>query len=150
MSRGEFLQVFNRLSVALREPADDTGVTQSTYFDALNDLTLESLQAGATTLMRETGRKFFPTTAEWRTAAVDAGGELARKCLALPDGRSEPWHSECASCQDTGWVLDLECDGGDLCGRTKKHLPHSYTRGCGCRATNRTYQRHRQQAGLAR
>jgi hypothetical protein len=28
------------------------------------------------------------------------------------------------------------------CGRTRPHLPHSWTRACPCRATNRTYQRH--------
>lgn len=110
MSRAEFLQVFNRLSVALREPPDATGITQSTYFDALNDLTLEALKAGATALMREPGRKFFPTTAEWRTASKELEREAIR--LALPPGRTEPWHYQCLACLDTGWIVDLECDGG--------------------------------------
>lgn len=140
MTKEQFLPVFNRLCVALREPVDDSGVTQSVYYEALQDLEGELLQAGAAKLMTEPGRRFFPTSAEWRTASNHAARDRSR-ALALP-GRTEPWRHECASCHDTGWIQHLECDGGSICGRTRPHAPHSYTDVCGCRATNRTYQRH--------
>lgn len=147
MTREEFLQVFNRLCVALREPADDTGITQETYYTALSDLSLTALQAGSAALMMERGRKFFPTTAEWRTAAIDAIRAQSR--VALPAGRTEPWRHDCEQCEDTGWVQGLGCNGTNQCGREKQHLPHSYTRPCLCRATNRTYQRHQQNGRVA-
>ena len=146
MTDAEFLQVFNRLCVALRETQDETGITQGVYFDALRDLSLEALQAGADGLAKQGGRKFFPTTAEWRQEAERAAVAALRK--ALPSARYEPWHHDCNACEDTGWVLGLECDGSDRCGRRKIHAPHSYTEPCPCRATNRTYQRH-QQVGYA-
>lgn len=184
MTEAEFLRVFNRLCVALREPQDDSGMTQRIYFEALKDLSLEALQAGATGLQRETGRRFFPTTAEWRDAArpYQASQRIA---LALPAGRDQPWREECTRCGDTGWIEGLTCEGGmdawpqalektrrgaqthngrairgnqrpvgfvgavpdrpphhAVCGRTRPHLPHTYTEPCACRPTNRTYQRH--------
>lgn len=143
--RPEFLQVFNRLCVALREPADDSGVTQGIYFDALKDLPLKAVEAGATALSRERGRKFFPTTAEWRSAAELALTEQLRH--AVKPAREEPWRLECERCEDTGWVLPLECDGaGGVpgCGRSKRHGAHTWTYACPCRPTNRTYIRNRQ------
>lgn len=135
----EFLQVFNRLCVALREPQDDSGVTQGIYFEALKDLPLLALEAGASALMRETGRRFFPTTAEWRTAAeVAIQAEVRRELTAV---REEPWKHDCNACEDTGWER-FECTGDDFCGRTRKHAPHEFVRVCPCRPTNRTYQRH--------
>jgi hypothetical protein len=138
----QFLQVFNRLCVALREPPDDSGVTQGVYFDALSDLPLPALDAGAVALSREKGRRFFPTTAEWRTTAEAAQQEQLRKVVQPP--RSEPWHLECERCADTGWILELTCDGTDYCGRHKQHAAHTFTRACPCRPTNRTYIRHKQ------
>lgn len=135
----EFLQVFNRLCVALREPADDSGITQQTYFAALSDLPLRALEAGAATLMKEPGRRFFPTTAEWRTAAQEAQRDQLRE--AVKPVRDEPWRDECGACSDTGWEPKT-CDGSALCGRTKPHRPHDYVQPCSCRPMNRTYQRH--------
>jgi hypothetical protein len=136
---GEFLQIFNRLCVALRDPGDDSGVTQQIYFDALKDLPIPAIDMGAANLMRESGRRFFPTTAEWRSAAELAHDALLRK--ALTPGRSEPWKHDCAACEDTGWVQGLSCPESP-CGREKAHQPHTYVRACPCRATNRTFQRH--------
>lgn len=136
----EFLVLFNRLCVALREPADDSGVTQREYFTCLRDLPFAAVSAGADALKKEPGRKFFPTTAEWRTAAEKAHEALLRGAVKP---RDEPWHDECAACQDTGWESH-ECDGGDrgVCGRKKTHAPHSFVVPCPCRPMNRTYQRH--------
>ena len=106
----EFLAVFNRLCVALRETQDDSGVTQQVYFDALADLPLAALESGANALMRQQGRRFFPTTAEWRTAAETAQAETLRKTLT--SRREEPWHHECRECEDSGWIVGLTCDGG--------------------------------------
>lgn len=136
-----FLAVFNRLAVALREAPDETGVTQGIYFDALKDLPVTAVEAGAVALMREPGRRFFPTTAEWRTAAEKAHVDLLRQ--AVQSDREEPWKVECDRCEDTGWVLSRQCEGDNYCGREKKHAPHTFTKPCPCRPTNRTYQRHR-------
>lgn len=176
----DFLQVFNRLCVALRDPGDDSGVTQGIYFDALKDLPMRALEAGAAALMREPGRRFFPTTAEWRAAAEHAQMQQLRE--AVKPARSEPWRYECDRCEDTGWIQGLTCDGGasqwpealapheavrtkklirkgiawryraedratdtpaaSTCGREQSHAPHSYTKACPCRQTNRTWLRH--------
>lgn len=106
----EFLAVFSRLCVGLRETQDDSGITQQVYFEALRDLSSEALDAGAAALMRERGRKFFPTTAEWRTAAENAHVEALRK--ALTSTREDPWRHECRECEDSGWVVGMTCDGG--------------------------------------
>lgn len=137
----EFLRVFNRLCVALREPPDDTGIMQQTYFELLHDLPIQALDAGAVALMQEPGRKFFPTSAEWRQAAAQAGMDALR--AALPPARVEPWRHEDPECEDTGWRF-LDCDGASgACGREKKHAPHSYVTICACRPTNHTFHRHR-------
>lgn len=136
----EFLAVFNRLCVALRETQDDSGVTQQVYFDALSDLPLAALESGANALMRQQGRRFFPTTAEWRTEAEKAAyADLKR---AVSGGRDEPWRHECQDCEDSGWVRGLTCPGDATCGRTRKHAAHDYTQACPCRPTNRTFRRH--------
>lgn len=143
----EFLQIFSRLCVALREPQDDSGITQGVYWQALSDLSLDALAASAIALARDTSRRFFPTTAEWRAAAGAAYEQKLR--AAVQPAREQPWVHECRDCEDSGWVLDLTCDGGTTCGRTKKHLPHTYTVACPCRATNRTYRRHQAFGGGA-
>lgn len=137
----EFLVIFNRLAVALREQQDESGITQGVYYDALKDLPLKAVELGATALMKEADRRFFPTTAEWRTAAERAHLVLLRE--AVQPARREPWHFDDDACGDTGWQLH-ECDGSSLCGRTKPHTPHDYVTICPCRPTNRTFQRHRQ------
>lgn len=138
LTEPEFLRVFNRLMLALGGREDDTGVTQDVYFEALKDLSLEALDAGALALMKEPGRKWFPTTAEWRTAATQAQDAALRQTLSH---RDEPWHLECEDCADTGWILGLTCAGDDTCGRKFHHLPHDYVKPCWCRETNRTYAR---------
>lgn len=136
----EFLAIFNRLCVALRETQDDSGITQQVYWEALRDLPMLSIDQSAVALSRQTGRRFFPTTAEWRTEAENASAAHMRK--VVPAARVDPWHHECRDCEDSGWVRGLTCDGGTTCGRTRKHMPHDYTMACPCRATNRTYLRH--------
>lgn len=138
-SDADFLAVFNRLLVALREPADDTGTTQMIYFDALKDLPMQALTDGAAALMKETGRRFFPTTAEWRTAAEKA--QMAHFKAALQPGE-RTWALECNACADCGWQ-PFECPA-EPCGFHKPHAAHSYVRICPCRPTNRTYMRHQQ------
>lgn len=135
----EFLSLFNRLSVALREQQDDSGVTQGIYFDALKDLPIRALEDGAAALMKEPGRRFFPTTAEWRTAAEKANLSQLRE--AVQPARDEPWHHECTACEDTGWER-FECTGDRCCGRSGPHAAHEFVRVCSCRPTNRTFQRH--------
>lgn len=146
-SDAEFLAVFNRLCVALRETQDDSGITQSVYWDALKDLPIEALDAGAVALSREAGRRFFPTTAEWRTAAERAATDTLRKALHAP--REEPWHHECRECEDSGWLTAMSCPGDSTCGRRKAHRPHEYTQACPCRLTNRTYRRNIMHGGGA-
>lgn len=141
-----FLQVFNRLCVALREAQDDTGVTQGVYFEALKDLPIAALEGGASALMKEPGRRFFPTTAEWRTAAEKAQGQQFKQAVQVEPGRE--WVTECLHCDDTGWER-FECTGDRFCGRERKHAPHSFVRVCSCRPTNRTWARHQYAGGGA-
>ena len=137
-----FLAAYGRLCLALREPQDDSGTTQQVYWDALSDLEPDTLIAAVARLARDTGRKFFPSTGEWRAAALAVRGDLARTRLALPAGRSEPWHHECEVCEDTGWA-PRACQGlaDGPCRRRTVHLPHPWVDPCGCRGSNRTYQR---------
>ena len=139
LTEPDFLRIFNRLCVALREPQDDSGTTQVVYWQALSDLALEGLRGGAEALTKETGRRFFPTTAEWRTAAHHWEAKQGTGRLSVT-GRV--WREECWQCGDTGWMRNLRCDGDAACGRTKAHLPHDYTIPCACRPTNSTYRRH--------
>jgi hypothetical protein len=137
----EFLTIFNRLCVALREPQDDTGITQGVYWDALHDLSLVSLQTAADALSKQGRRKFFPTTAEWRAEAERAQTVELRQAVSVGP-RTEPWKHECYDCEDTGWIVGMTCDGGSACGRKTRHLAHDYTMPCPCRPTNRTFRRH--------
>lgn len=46
----------------------------------------------------------------------------------------------CDACDDTGW-RQVECRGAErLCGRRRRHLPHTFVRECECRAMNARYQ----------
>lgn len=142
-----FLALFSRLCVGLREAQDDSGITQQVYYEALRDLPLQALETAAMALLREKGRKWFPTTAEWRTAAEEA--QAHRVQTSLRAVRAQPWRHECDTCEDSGWVMDLTCDGGTTCGRTTRHLPHTYTVPCPCRPTNATYRRRQALGGGA-
>lgn len=135
----EFVPVFNRLVVALREPADDSGATLEIYWDVLKDLPLAAIEAGAMALMRERGRRFFPTTAEWRQAAETAQMQLLRE--AVKPARDAAWQHDCTACEDTGWQYH-DCDERQPCGRNFKHAAHRYVSICPCRPTNRTWARH--------
>lgn len=138
----EFLVVFNRLAVALREAQDETGLTQGVYFEALADLPLSALEAGAKALMQEPGRKWFPTTAEWRTAAEQA--QMTQLRAAIAPAVDERASLHCRDCMDTGWVFDqgnpMMCPGDGTCRRHRTHAPHTYTRPCPCREHNPHYQ----------
>lgn len=149
MTKAEFAPAYVWLCAALREPQDETGLTQQVYFQALGSLTPEGLQGGAHDLAQEPGRKWFPTTAEWRAAALKAQGAIHRARLESGPRRDEPWRHDCARCEDTCWVLDLACDGGSMCGRRQKHAPHTWTTRCGCWPNNRTFQRHHSESGGA-
>lgn len=142
MSEREFGVVMAKLAMQLRWTDADVGTIKS-YYEVLGDLPMDAISASASAFAREVGRKFPPTSAEWYHAAREVARDTERKKLALPPGREQPWRHECVSCEDTGWVQYLDCDGSPLCGRKRKHLPHTFTKPCGCRATNRTYQRNR-------
>lgn len=138
-----FLQVFNRLAIALREKDTDAATVQ-VYFDSLFDLPLESLEESAAQLMRDSGRKWFPTTAEWREVAEKCTRIVLRKALPAPD-RPE-WRFDCLACYDTGWEY-FSCDGSDgdalsACARQMQHYAHDFVKICPCRPTNRTWLRH--------
>lgn len=138
MSYADFAKVFGVLAVQLRA-TDVDATTIRAYFHVLKDQALEAIQRSAAALAREPGRKFFPTTAEWLTAAVESNARVFREHLL--SARDEPWRLDCERCEDTGWTLHT-CDGDDFCGRQKKHYAHDLAKVCACRPTNRTWQRH--------
>jgi len=133
-----FAQCFNRLAVSLRLPAaDGDAAMKQIYFDALVDYPVEAVEDAARLFTRDA--QWFPKTSEWVAGAEQARStRVLTKCLPSP--REEPWKSECATCDDTGWDT-LTCEGDDVCGRTKPHYKHSYAVPCGCRGMNRTYLR---------
>jgi hypothetical protein len=47
----------------------------------------------------------------------------------------------CEGCDDSGW-FPKSCAGTReiICGRTRLHLPHSFSVPCPCRGMNRNYQ----------
>lgn len=133
-----FANVFGVLAIQLRATDVDEATVRA-YYHALSDLTLESIQASAVAFSREPGRRFFPTTAEWRDAANTARLTVFREHLL--SHREEPWRLECERCEDTGWTIH-DCAGDTFCGRQKAHYAHTFARPCACRPTNRTWQRH--------
>ena len=132
----DFARIFTRLASQLRwldyRPED----VQS-FFEALRDLPLEITHESAKRIANQPGRKFFPTTGEWRDSALDYEAELRRADLV----GERVWKIECEDCEDTGWIHGY-CPGDTTCDRTKTHLPHQFVRVCGCRPSNRTFQRH--------
>lgn len=138
----QFGTVFSVLAVQLRFDHDE--VIMRSYYKALGDLPLDALEASAHQFAIETGRKFFPTTAEWATAARI--WRLEQQQAALHAEREQPWRIECEACQDVGWVTH-QCPGDSTCGRFTQHYAHDYVTRCPCRPTNRTYQRHHQAGG---
>lgn len=137
--RVRFKQAFNRLAVAVRLPADQADAAmQKVYHDGLEVYPIEAVEAAADSLAKNA--VWFPKLAEWRDEAEKAQNSQAIR-RALPSTVRE-WHSECATCDDTGWE-PLECAGTRQCGRDKEHQAHSYVVPCACRANNHTYQRRR-------
>jgi len=145
-AKREFAQVFNRLAVGY--PVEVDAIKQQVYYDALKDLPFFAVEEGATALLKERGRKFFPSTGEWREAAERAQEERFK--AAVQPARDEPWRDECSECRDTGFIYDLHCTGHGECGvracvnaaaRGRAFYPHTYATPCSCRPHNRTYQR---------
>ena len=131
----EFAQVFSRLALQLRWLDADEAAIRS-YYEALRDIPLELLKRSAFNLANEAGRKYFPTTGEWRNEALLIEQADRRR----EDSKHREWKLECVDCEDTGWIYH-KCFGHE-CGRTRDHAPHDYVTECFCRPTNRTYQRH--------
>lgn len=50
---------------------------------------------------------------------------------AWPKSREQPWHYVCDNCNDTG-LVERECGGDAMCGRSKRHAPHRYGEPCWC------------------
>lgn len=137
--KARFMQAFNRLAVAVRLPADQTDAAmQRVYWDGLADIPLEAVEDAARDLALDA--QWFPKLSEWRTLAEKAKHGRMLKA-ALPSPRDEPWKAECETCDDTGWEFFVCPAESPTCERVTPHLPHSYTRPCYCRPTNRTYQR---------
>lgn len=137
--KSRFKQAFNRLAVAVRLPADQTDDDmQKIFWQGLEAFPIEAVEAGAEHLALTA--QWFPKLAEWRDAASSAQNAQAI-ARALPPA-DRVWHSECATCDDTGFEI-LECNGTTLraCGRMKDHAPHAFAVPCACRPTNHTYQR---------
>lgn len=140
MQLNDFANVFGVLALQLRA-GDTDEATVRAYYEALKEFQLESIQRSAANLATEQDRRFFPTTAEWASAAQVARTQLLRANLLT--AREQPWQFECLACEDTGWTLH-QCEGDEICGRRHLHLAHSFAKPCFCRPTNATYQRHHQ------
>lgn len=133
---GEFGEIFAVLAIQLRWQDADEGSMQS-YFDALKDISDALLKRSAHQLANEPGRRFFPTTGEWREAALRLEADDRRRVMS----GVRDWKIECTACDDSGWEYH-HCEGDKTCGRQHEHRPHNFVTVCPCRDTNRTYQRH--------
>ncbi len=136
VSAAEFATIFARLASQLRwldyRPADTAN-----FYDALRDLPIALIHESAKRIANHAGRKFFPTTGEWREVALEYEAELRRAALT----GERVWKIECEICDDSGWEYFF-CPGDQTCGRQNSHAPHNYVRPCNCRPSNRTFQRH--------
>lgn len=139
----EFTAIFARLASQLRwldyRPEDLVN-----YSEALRNLPIAVLHESAKRIATEPGRKYFPTTGEWREWALEYESELRRAALT----GSRDWKVECEDCDDCGFLF-FECPGDKTCDRDRPHLPHTFVRVCGCRESNRTYQRHHPSKAIA-
>lgn len=170
MTERDFATVFGKLALQLQRTADADLATIKSYFEALADLPLAAIQSAAVVYAREPGRKWMPTTGEWREQVHVVQRQALRR--VVPPAREAEWHFDCDRCFDTGWAL-WTCDGGGAqwpediepntrgktpwsfkpqardtaiprpptCQRRQPHLPHDYVEPCVCRPTNRTWQR---------
>ncbi len=120
--RRAFSQAFNRLAVAFpsRFKDDDQQGTQliaaqQVYFEALVELTVDAVTAGAASLTRTA--QFFPAPVEWIKASKVEHRHLELKALlpAKTQGRG-PWRHECETCEDSGWEV-VECKPRARCNR---------------------------------
>ena len=137
LTADEFTTIFSRLASQLRW-LDHRPTDIANYFEALRDLPESILHESAKRIANQPARKYFPTTGEWREWALEVEAEMRRAEII----GERVWKLECADCEDTGWTLPESCPGDTTCGREKTHLPHTFVRVCGCRESNRTYQRH--------
>ena len=140
-----FVHAFNRLAVATRLPAAEADeAMQRIYWEGLEDLPLQAVADAAAGL--EKSAQWFPKVAEWREAAKPLAAAARVKLLA-GSVREEPWHHECELCEDQGWQIK-HCfpEVSAPCGvrKCRKTREHTYAVVCGCRETNRTYQRNRE------
>ncbi len=132
----EFAVIYTRMASQLRW-LDFRPTDVENYFEALRDLPDTLLHESAKRIANAPGRKYFPTTGEWREWALEVEAEIRRKEIT----GERVWKLECDDCEDCGWLF-FDCPGDTTCERTKPHLPHRFVRACGCRESNRTYQRH--------
>jgi hypothetical protein len=144
-----FSQCFNVLAKRLRVADVDAADLQS-YYTALSHLPEWALEQGATELAIEKGRRFFPTTAEWASAADAAIQRRLRESLS----HGRVWQEECVSCHDSGWK-EYHCTATSRCGRiwcekNGERYTHDYYAVCPCRPNNHTYQRQTQSSKLGK
>jgi hypothetical protein len=95
------------------------------YWVVLQTIPLDVLRQSALTLSQT--NTYFPSTGEWFQAAHEV--QLAAR-VALAAEPADPSIVECEQCSDTGWVYVDQADRPSVVA-------------CGCRTTNRTYQRKR-------
>lgn len=147
--RSAFGVVFGRVSRTFNRKLD--AATCSDYFEALQAVPIEDIEAAAVTLVKSS--RFFPKPVDWLEAAQRErrpsrnGFEKFTPPVVLPDGTTETSY-HCHHCQDTGWRPGCGCDLGRL-GITKRCPGHPYEfygqpypeplKACSCRPTNRAW-----------
>lgn len=141
-----FSAAYKRLGSRLGKAPDGAAI-----MDAFRDVAQHPL-AVVEAALEQLGRscRFMPRPVQ----LIEACGDAARG-HATEGGSIPPWvnHDQgsyfCATCQDTGFVRELTCDGDGRCrifgcgqpGHANE--PHDYTRKCSCRPTNPVLERDR-------
>lgn len=134
-----FHHAITSLGLAFHRELDDADFER--FAADLDDIPIAALEAACLHLRRHSKR--FPTVAHIREQ-VDLLPKIKPTAL-LQTVRTKPDDpAHCSTCDDTGWELNLWCEGGS-CGRTRTHGAHSFTRPCRCRSTNPVYLQRQEQ-----
>lgn len=145
IDRPAFARLVSTLATVHNRKVDDA--TLLAYFEALEDIPLELIEAGAKELQKHS--RHMPKPADFREAVQ----KVRRAAAPLPPVTDE--HGQpvltfvCLRCEDTGWRPVCGCDTGrlDMSHRCPEHGGEGKApirvRACECRPTNANFHRDR-------
>lgn len=149
VDRPAFFTTFRKVARTFNKKITDDVCTD--YFDALEAVPIDEIEAAADTLVKTS--RYWPKPVDWLEAAQRSqkhGREFTRFTppVVMPDGTTETTF-HCVQCRDTGWRPGCGCELGRL-DLTKRCPEHPYSRhdmpypeplkACACRDSNQVWQ----------